>query len=60
MATNFQRTVGLGLPELLLRHCTVIEIIHAAEQEQLVENLKLGKLRNISTGINAVSAIRKI
>ena len=43
MATNFRRTV----PELLLRHCKVMETIRAAEQEQYTENLKLGKLRNI-------------
>ena len=55
MATNFQRTVGL--PALLLRHCKVVETIHAAEQEQLVEKFKIGKLINISTATNAVSTI---
>ena len=59
MATNFQKTVGL--PELLLRHCKVVETIHAAEPEQFVEKFKIGKVKkHFLTAINAVSAIRKI
>ena len=41
MATNFRRTV----PELFLRHCKVVETIHAAEQEQHVEKFKIGKVK---------------
>ena len=56
MATNFQKTV----PELSLRHCKVVETIHAADQEQVeqrAEKFKIGKVKKYFDGaINAVSA----
>ena len=37
MATNFKT-----VPEILLRHCKVVETIYAAEQER-AEKFKIGK-----------------
>ena len=56
MATNFRRKVS----ELFLRHCTIVETIHAAEQEQRAEKFRSEKVKKSSPMDCHLNVVRSV